>query len=252
MRTSSSTAVAIGWISLTVLLPLCLLWLWNTSGIKLEQEEPTHHILRTTSTTATNGSKHEQNRVGVADLDGEWLHNNGANKDRTFDSPECCDWGIRENKNNAPSCNVSLAQHMEWGNSSNKHHGLYTGNPNYPAMVGYNGCKCHDFVDKYEWQSPTLPPFNVSETCRMLGNRRVLYIGDSTAHEAASTLMNSFRPAGETCQTQITFALSDTLIGGNYGASNRGRRWTTAVDVVRPDIIILSVRAHIVSYRSSL
>ena len=137
MRTSSSTAVAIGWISLTVLLPLCLLWLWNTSGIKLEQEEPTHHILRTTSTTATNGSKHEQNRVGVADLDGEWLHNNGANKDRTFDSPECCDWGIRENKNNAPSCNVSLAQHMEWGNSSNKHHGLYTGNPNYPAMVGY-------------------------------------------------------------------------------------------------------------------
>ena len=88
--------------------------------------------------------------------------------------------------------------------------------------------------------------------CRMLGNRRVLYIGDSTAHEAASTLMNSFRPAGETCQTQITFALSDTLIGGNYGASNRGRRWTTAVDVVRPDIIILSVGAHIVSYRSSL
>jgi len=253
MKTSSAAAVAVGCILVT---QTVLLRSSSDDNIKLEQKEPALRTHNTSSGdnnyTATNISKHSPQTnfgVGGSGLDGEWVHI-GKNNNRTFDSPECCDKNFlsrRRREAIAPNCNMTFTQYMEWGNSSNKQHGLYNGNLNYPAMVGYKGCQCHDFVDEYEWKSPTLPPFNASETCRMLGKRTVLYIGDSTAHEAASTLMNSFRPAGETCQTQITFALSDTLIGRKYGALNRGRRWTTAVDMVRPDIIILSVGAHIVT-----
>jgi len=252
MDTSSSAAVAVGCCILVTVLHAGLLQPFFSVQLELERIEPTRRTHNTSPgdnnyyTAATNISKHSPPNFGVAGLDGEWVHI-GKNNNRSFDSPECCDWSLYKTNAVEPNCNMTFTQYMEWENSSNTEHGLYTGSLNYPAMIGYKGCACHDFVDEYEWQSPTLPPFNATETCRMLGKRTVLYIGDSTAHEAASTLMNSFRPAGETCQTQITFALSDTLIGRKYGALNRGRRWTTRVEMVQPDIIILSVGAHIVT-----
>lgn len=47
------------------------------------------------------------------------------------------------------------------------------------------------------------------------------------------------------CQTQITLALSDTLVGRSYGGMNRGRTWRSFADEVEPDIVIATLGAHV-------
>ena len=158
---------------------------------------------RIVCSTATN----ENENVTCIDpvgLNGEWVHI-GRGNNRFFDSPECCGWADKKQNINdiilgeKGKCNMNITKYME---ESKIEFGLHNGDANYLSMVGWNVCECNDFVDEYVWESPTLDKhFNASETCHMLRNRTVLYIGDSTGHEAASTLMNSFRPMGQTCQT---------------------------------------------------
>ena len=120
---------------------------------------------------------------------------------------------------------------------------LYRGMSGQPTYEGAK-CECPSFVDEYEWTSPQLStPFSADHTCELLGNQTVLFIGDSTSQQAASTLMNALVPAS--CQTQIFSALSDTLIGCQYGAMNRGKRWNEWVEELNPDIVVLSVGAHV-------
>ena len=203
---------------------------------------------RIVCSTATNESENVT-CIDPVGLNGEWVHI-GRGNNRTFDSPECCGWADKKQTINDiilgeenGKCSMNITTYME---ESKIEFGLHNGDANYPSMVGWNVCECNDFVDEYVWQSPTLDQhFNASETCRMLRNRTVLYIGDSTGHEVASTLMNSFRPMGETCHTNIYFAISDTLIRQKYGAMNRGWRWNRYVQKVNPDIVIVSVGAHI-------
>lgn len=59
----------------------------------------------------------------------------------------------------------------------------------------------------------------------------------------ATTLMNSIFPVG--CQTQLTFAVSDTLIHERMGALNRGQHWLDAVALAKPDIVIMNAGAHV-------
>jgi len=40
---------------------------------------------------------------------------------------------------------------------------------------------------------------------------------------------------------------SDTLVGRNYGNMNRGKVWTVLVEEMKPDIVIVTVGAHILS-----
>ena len=204
---------------------------------------------RIVCSTATNENNENENVTCIdpVGLNGEWVW---LGNNRTFDSPECCGWADKKQTINDiilgeenGKCNMNITKYME---VSKIEFGLHNGDANYPSMVGWNACECNDFVDEYVWESPTLDQhFNASDTCRMLRNRKVLYIGDSTGHEVASTLMNSFRPMGETCHTNIYFAISDTLIRQKYGAMNRGWRWNRYVQKVNPDIVIVSVGAHI-------
>jgi len=203
---------------------------------------------RIVCSTATNETENVT-CIDPVGLHGEWVH---IGNNRTFDSPECCGWADKKQTINdiilgegerGKKCNMNITKYME---ESKIEFGLHHGDANYPSMVGWNVCECDDFVDEYVWESPTLDQhFNASDTCRMLRNRTVLYIGDSTGHEVASTLMNSFRPMGQTCHTNIYFAISDTLIRQKYGAMNRGWRWNRYVQKVNPDIVIVSVGAHI-------
>ena len=106
--------------------------------------------------------------------------------------------------------------------------------------------KCSDFFDEYTWQSPNIPAvFNPVDTCRLLGNSTVLLIGDSTMDQFTLTLENSLWPGK--CQTQVTFGLSDTLVGRSYGRMNRGKVWKELVEEIKPDIVIVTVGAHILS-----
>jgi hypothetical protein len=58
-----------------------------------------------------------------------------------------------------------------------------------------------------------------------LGDREVLFIGDTTSFHAASTLMNTLYPGG--CQDKIIAAGSDTLVGLSH---DRGEPWKAWVE----------------------
>lgn len=156
---------------------------------------------------------------------GEWVH---VGQNRSFDSPL-----NRGGGGGGGFCQKGLMRTPP----------LYHGDPNNPTSAGTK-CDCPDFVDEYEWSSPRLrPSFSPDETCRRLGPKVVLFVGDSTSQQAASTLMNALRPA--LCHAQIYSALSDTLDGTAYGAMNRGKRWNAWVEAISPDIVIFSVGAHV-------
>ena len=113
----------------------------------------------------------------------------------------------------------------------------------------------------------TLPPWNAASFCRALDGRRILFVGDSTMHQTASTLRalvweavrqeESGNASASTtassqakaqlvqCMDHIDFALSDTLVRHNFGVMNRGEYWLEPVARFKPDIVVVSVGAHL-------
>ncbi|ACI64742.1 predicted protein [Thalassiosira pseudonana CCMP1335] len=166
-------------------------------------------------------------------IQGKWVD---VGSNRSFAAPVCCTWDRGLVFRNGAQCGKKPATDQ-----------LYSGNQdNSYQSLGGHGCSCTKFNDKYEWQSPTLPPassFDPIATCRLLGGRKVLMIGDSTNQQTGTILINSLVPGR--CQTQITVATSDTLVGVNYGVLNRGMKWDEYTKKFQPDIVIVSVGAHI-------
>ncbi|KAL9190516.1 hypothetical protein ACHAXT_000222 [Thalassiosira profunda] len=174
--------------------------------------------------------------VGVV---GEWVY---VGRNRSFASPDCC--GLDDIQTGANGfekrCRVPAGFNVE----------LYHGDPDpvFPAILGGHACGlgCPGYRDEYVWHSPNLPwQFDATDTCRLLGNRTALLIGDSTMGQAAVTLMNALRFGH--CQTQIYIGSSDTLVGRGYGGMNRGNTWRALVDRINPDIVVLTVGAHLTS-----
>ena len=164
--------------------------------------------------------------VGIV---GEWVH---VGPSRTFAAPVCCDR------------NPNLRKEPEVCGNETQSDRFYSGSPSYPQQMGGRGCSCEFFNDEYEWASPFLPQtFNPVDTCRLLGNRTALFIGDSTMDQTASTLMSSLQPGK--CQGQVMYGSSDTLVGRSFGVMNRGKIWKDWVNEVMPDITIVTVGAHL-------
>jgi hypothetical protein len=171
--------------------------------------------------------------VCVDDIVGEWV----LDQNKTFAAPVCCGWDNYGWVKNKKQCGKKKIK------SSFRYRGLL----DRYQQVGGNACTCKGFEDKYTWRSShKLPDWKATETCRLLGNRTVLVIGDSTMQQLASTLMNSIFPVG--CQTQIKMAISQTLIGEALGKKHsRGKHWLKAVAKAKPDIVIISAGAHILN-----
>jgi len=128
------------------------------------------------------------------------------------------------------------------------------------------GCSCHVaprlWRDKYQWKPShcRLPSWDADQFCRLLGEgRRLLFIGDSTSHQAAAEVSNAVawdaakgRVAAHRCQESVLFGHSDTLVGAHELLAgllgpNRGLHWETWVERYRPDIVILNTGASIKS-----
>ena len=106
------------------------------------------------------------------------------------------------------------------------------------------GWKCPDFYDEFVWQSPDLSDkFDPVETCRLLGNSTVALVGDSTMQQFHATLTDALRPGK--CHAQVKTELSDTLVGRAYGNMNRGKTWRVVLAELNPDIMIVTVGAHV-------
>ena len=130
---------------------------------------------------------------------------------------------------------------------------------------------CDFFQDRYVW-SPSrcrLLAWDAERFCQLLGERKMLFVGDSTMAQAALTVMNwiqydgnashensehksgdnGFRDASSTtghCLQRIGYFKSNTLVDviNNRGTViNSG--WTKAVHMLKPHIVVIGASAHI-------
>jgi hypothetical protein len=81
----------------------------------------------------------------------------------------------------------------------------------------------------------------------------MLIVGDSTAQQSASTLMNMIKVGKGGCEGSIRMGLSDTLVGrSDFGALNRGPLWIDYVNEWDPDIVGTKQRAFLSLFLSFL
>ena len=171
------------------------------------------------------------------ELDGRWVRD-PDNETHVFAAPTLCSWDKGAFKKNPKDCgNWSMLPiySVFWGRNDSK-----------LVHMGGNANQCGNFSDRYMWESKGVhqSEWNATTTCRLLGKRRVLMIGDSTMQQAAATLMNAVFPAK--CQTHMAFSLGDTLFGKvSVGKSARGRSWIDVVADVKPEIVVIGAGAHI-------
>ena len=174
-----------------------------------------------------------------ATVDAAWVWS----PDATRASPICCGWDGNAFLDHPAECgtfkmpkSIVMDEEVVEG---------YRGRADFLAHSGGNGCSCPQGAQQkgWVWSDPALEPWNAARFCELLGARKLLFIGDSTMEQSASTVMNAAFQAG--CQTQIQFASSDTLVQRPLGRLNRGRHWTSLVSMLKPDIVVLSAGAHV-------
>lgn len=89
----------------------------------------------------------------------------------------------------------------------------------YMAQFGASSCICDQqrthisHRESYHWSpaSCRLPEWDAVEFCRLLGRRKILFIGDSTMMQAASTVMSMTTAAGGHCADQLAYYRNDFL-----------------------------------------
>lgn len=207
--------------------------------------------------------------------EGEWKMPTAAEAAAEGAAPPCCAWDL--GTPNAPSCAGSVSG----AEGALGALGVLSGPRYYYSQTGGNACQCPPSVerDALRWSARgacgALPPFDARRFCRLLRGRRLLFVGDSTSDQAATSLINTVRaafgapvrrpaaatsgeggtggggnePAAIGCGESIFFASSDTLTLEKFGRYNRGRRWLDyahALDHER-DIMVISGGPHIYS-----
>ena len=169
-----------------------------------------------------------QCQVGVGKLEGTWIN-------RTiFDDgdPVCCSWdsadlGDMSLKDTRPICSTST--------SSKDYSGYISWYGGDDFLMPYSTCDCSkeklDVIQNYEWAADKekcqLPNWNAKAFCNSLGQRSLLFIGDSTTAQLSSVVHNYVTWGRGGCASQIFFERSDTLTTVNYGVMNRGLHWAT-------------------------
>ena len=132
--------------------------------------------------------------------------------------------------------------------------------------MGANGCSCKRWLDPYVWEPSrcSLATWDAAAFCEALGGRSLTLLGDSTMRQTAVAVINAVHWGtwgGAGCQEQISFGISDTLIGRGLGVMNRGGSWTEWVNRTRarasgpeagaspgPHIVVLSAGASRTSF----
>jgi hypothetical protein len=104
--------------------------------------------------------------------------------------------------------------------------------------------------ESYIWtpHSCRISDWGAHSFCRHLGSRSMVFIGDSTMYQTAVTVTNVLVAANATCIQQISYALSDTLVGKELGLFNRGKSMSEIVQTLQDtnsSIIVLSAGAHV-------
>jgi hypothetical protein len=185
---------------------------------------------------------------GTEYVNGKWIYTYDdslniepqANKKKSF---VCCGWDTRDWADSAltNSCYPELFYHEEYtGNDNTNHLNL--------MHIGGHACTCDEIRktrltvsarEKWDWK-PTnckLRPWNATQFCEVLGERKILLVGDSTMQQTAGTLMamiQSYVPR-PLCSSHIIFGRSDQLFYEDI---------KSYVDKYNPDFTIISAGPH--------
>jgi hypothetical protein len=121
----------------------------------------------------------------------------------------------------------------------------------YNAQCSDDCCLCdrvantrYNVTDResYQWipDECYLIPWNSELFCQLLGNRKILLIGDSTQQQTASTLMSMISSGNSTCAPQITYGWSTHLVYSRFK-----NNLIDFVERTDSDIVILTSGAHL-------
>ena len=112
------------------------------------------------------------------------------------------------------------------------------------------GCECDQHMNpfeaderlKYEWIPETcrLHEWNAFHFCNILGNRTILFIGDSTMEQTSATVMSMISASGATCAPQLMYGRSNYFV---YDVKNIDRQWYHYYEENPTDIVILTAGA---------
>jgi len=128
---------------------------------------------------------------------------------------------------------------------------LEQGDVIYNAQCGDDCCICdreentrYNATDRelYQWipNQCYLIQWNADLFCKLLGNRKILFVGDSTMQQTASTLMSMITTGRAACAPQITYGWSTHLVYSRF--KNNLKDFIERSDA---DIVILTAGAHL-------
>lgn len=185
----------------------------------------------------------------VPDLSGSWVRI----PNRTSYAPYCCEWRRGEHLQHPNTCSQERPfnrfeynglpwEYVETGDETKEKHVRH-------QMTGGNSCSCQNFTDDWAWQkqdndddSNLMQSLSPDHFCKLLGKRKVLFFGDSTMSQIASTVMNAVMPGG--CAPQVYLMTGYTMLGIKKHKL-RDADWYTVLQKYQPDFFIWSVGPHI-------
>lgn len=140
------------------------------------------------------------------------------------------------------------------GRCGTKPNKYYTGLNDAYTLVGGNACNCDATSplgrysisqrETYVWRpnSCDLPVWNATLFCSVLGKRNILFVGDSTMQQTASSLMNMIYHGRGGCSSQIAL-YHDNRLNDIIPEAN-GTNIFSVIGEFKPDIIVVNVGAH--------
>ncbi len=196
----------------------------------IETNQPNLSMPTNTPSTCTNNSH----------IHGTWKIR--PKLDTAQKSFVCCGWDDDDFRWNTEKCGETKVN----GND------LYYGR-NTTVLMQTGGHACHCDIkqnhrttisprEKYEWvpSSCSLLPFNGIQFCNLLGDRTILFIGDSTMQQTFGTIASMISATGGLCGNQLSNARTDFL----YFRRDRHSTMFEYIDLIKPNICIFNAGAH--------
>ena len=104
-------------------------------------------------------------------------------------------------------------------------------------------------LQKYKWQpyECSLLDWNGHQFCSLLGDRKIMIVGDSTMMQAGVTLLNRLVDGNAPCVQSIKLVRSDALSRPTMhpACSSNDQTFVDMMNLVKPNISIFSVGSHL-------
>ena len=172
--------------------------------------------------------------------------------------PPCCGWDDLDYRWPRPRPRPSVCT-----NATPEQGVLQSATFGKVPKVGSHACSCTRFTDRLRWvpSKCLLREWDIREFCTLLGQRRILFVGDSTMQQTANAVMSQVvwdlaqldsaeleKASLSGCETRLSFGPSDQLLPTSETQKlRRGGRHTLLhwVRTAQASIVILSTGAHV-------